>query len=1083
MLVALLLGLAASLVALGRLRRGVRAPVRRMLDAARAGAPDGTAQEVDLLDNLERLEAAFNKMSARLKARTATLGQACELAGLGTWSILPDLVSVRGSSHIGTMLGFSEKESIVGLDALRNRILPEDRAAFDAALARAVQEGRMADVEFRALDAAEDVRVFRARTGPGGAMPDDTEGGISGIIQDITDLRHKEAALTKSQTLERLAGEVAHIGGWRFEIATRKFTGTRETAKLVGLDDSWRSSIDDAIDRLVPGEGRARMERSFWTCVGAGIRYDEIAKYTKFDGDETWLRVIGEAERDESGTIIGIYGAMQDVGELVRARSATEDVRALLRKILDDLNDGFVILDCDGAIQYMNRKAHGILGVPDRDLIGGNIWHDIPRARESQLERVVTDALKTGESQNFEGEITTPDQWVNVAVHPTASGIGIYLNDMTEDREARVRLRLLDAAMKEVSDVVLITDAMSLDRPGPRVVFVNDAFVSTTGYTQEEILGDTPRILQGPETEQEPLREIRKALEARQPVRTELTNYRKDGSRFTAEININPLFDAEGECTHFVGVQRDTTERREKEEHLRAREEQFRLASRASQDIIWDWDMRTGIMWNSRNSEEIFGVASQSLVENVFEGRIENVLERIHPDDRLKITESLDAALAGNAETWRCEYRVKAQDGSWRNITDKGFIVRDDDGAPRRMVGAMSDLTDLRALDAQLHQSQKLETVGQLTGGIAHDFNNLLTVILGNCDILLDDIDDDSPLRPLLQSIEDAAERGARVSTDLLAFSRRQSLELRPTDINELVRRSSSLFERVINASVDLRYDLTEEPTIAQVDPDKLQAALLNLVINAMAAIPEQGTITVRTRSADDLVTDGDADIAPDAYIEIDVEDDGSGMSPDVAERAFEPFFTTKEPGAGTGMGLSSVYGLVKQSDGDASIVSEPGKGTTVTLRLPVAHAPPAWDELAEIAAPHVGAGYRILVVEDDIELRSFVHNVLTRMGYDIVEAENGVNALEILKKNDDFDLVFTDIVMPGGVTGIQLAKEAQEMYPGLKILFTSGYAHDALPKERHLPSDIPMLSKPFRTSELVGKVEAALASAAAPEE
>lgn len=1087
-LLALVVGLGAGLMALRRLHHDVHAQIRRMLDAVAAGPQDGAAPKGGLSGDLRRLEAAFDRMKARLEVQDATLDQAFEIAGLGTWAILPDLESVRASTHIRKILGFPEDDEVVRLDALRNRIVPEDRAEFEAALQRAINERVMTEQEFRAVDATGEVRVFRARTGLGGAVPRAPELGISGVLQDITDLRQKELALVRSSRLERLAGEVARVGGWRYDLATRMLTGTHETARIVGRDDDCYSLIDDTMDRLVPGDDRIRMERSFWTCVGTGARFDEIARFRGFDGGETWLRVIGEAERDASGKIVATYGAMQDVAELVKARMAVDDVRALLQTILDDLKDGFIIHDPDGTIRYINRRAHSILGVPDLDLVGGNIWQDLPWAdHQSPFARVINDALETGEARTFEGEVATPDQWVNVMVHPTKAGIAIYLNDVTEEREARARLRLLDAAMKEVSDVVLITDAETLDRPGPRVVFVNEAFVEMTGYSQDEILGESPRILQGPDTERDRLRKVRKAMENDQRFRTELTNYRKDGSKFTIELDINPVYDDAGNCTHYVSVQRDTTERREAEEHLRAREEQFRLATLASQDIIWDWDMHTGMIWNSENSEEIFGPLSQSHVgnteigqsesdheghvQNIPEGRLENLLERIHPDDRLKITESLDAALAGDAQTWRCDYRIKSQKHGWRNICDKAFIVRDDDGAPRRMVGAMSDVTEIRALDAQLHQAQKLETVGQLTGGIAHDFNNLITIILGNCDILLDDLGEDSSLRPTLQSIEDAAERAARVSRDLLAFSRLQALELRPTDINALIQRSSHLFERAVDASVDLRFDLTDAPTVALVDSNKLQTALLNLIINAKAAIEEEGHITVVTRveTVEDTIPQGE--VAPGDYVLVDVTDDGMGMPPEVADRAFEPFFTTKEAGVGTGMGLSSVYGFVKQCGGEVAIVSEPGKGTTITLSLPatdnVELAPP--EEISTQADP--GGGERILVVEDDAELRTFVQTVLSRNGYHIVESDNGQSALDILKKDDGFDLLFTDIVMPGGINGVQLAQRAKDIQPGLRVLFTSGYANDALPKERHVPSDVPLLCKPFRANELIKSV------------
>ncbi|MGI3212468.1 PAS domain S-box protein [Roseovarius tibetensis] len=763
-----------------------------------------------------------------------------------------------------------------------------------------------------------------------------------------------------------------------------------------------------------------------------------------------------------------------DAGLATHEGGAGQKVAALLRLILDRISDGVILQDRDGTILYMNSGAQTILGVTRHDPVGGDMGHALSGAVRSHLAPAVRDALDTGERQTFDCEIAGSQSCVRVAVDPSPDGVAIHLQDVTKEHADRARSHLLGTALARVSDVVLITEGA---RP-ETVVYVNEAFTAMTGYAKDEVLGATPRILQGPDTEQERLDEIREAIQACRCVRTELTNYRKDGSRFTTELDITPLFDASGACTHFVSVQRDMTERRNRESLLRAREEQFRLASMASQDIIWDWDVRDGVIWNSDHTGSTFWPVAKWHVENIEGGRIENALDRVHPDDRRALGESLDAALQGDAQTWRCEYRMKAQDGSWRNMIDKVFILRDDDGAPRRMVGAMSDVTDLRLLDAQLHQSQKLEAVGKLTGGIAHDFNSLLTVILGNCDILLDDLGENAALR----SIEAAAEWGARISNDLLAFSRRQPLESRPTDINKLIRDSATLFERAVETGVTIDYDLTDAPAVAHADPDRLQAALLNLVINANAAIPQAGTITIRTRPKH-IEDDGRrSDCAPGDYIRIDVIDDGIGMSPEVVARAFEPFFTTKAPGVGTGMGLSSVYGMAKQSGGHARIDSEVGSGTDIVLCLPVSLVSGGdTPQPRSSAARERGTGHRILVVEPDGDLRSFVCAALNRRGFCPVIAETGEHALDLLENDSGFDLVFTDIVLPGRITGAQLVRRAQQMHPGIGVLFTSGHTRDAPQRHRDLPQGVTMLDKPFRTNELIAKVKQGLATRPAP--
>jgi PAS domain S-box-containing protein len=547
LMLALLLGLAAALVVLLRVERRVRATLRQLRDAAPAGGRDVTVQPDAVLDDLHRTSEAFDDMNARFRAQAAVLDQACELAGLGTWVLLPDLQSVRISSHMGRIMGVPDDDEVVRIDALRERILPEDRAAFEDALKSAIQTRRMTEVEFRARDAVGDTRIFRARTGPGGAVPEDREGVISGVIQDITGIRHNETELARSLRLEHQAGEAARIGGWTYEIATRTLRTTQETSDLVGAEREQTLDIEDVIARFEDADERTRMERGFWTCVGAGTRFDESAGFRRLDGTETRLRVIGEAERDATGTIIGVYGTLQDVGELTLAKSASAAFRTLLGATLDALTDGFVICDGDGRIAHMNRRAHVLLGVADQNLVGRDIRQALPDGIDPQVEHAVKDALVAGDNRNFESEISAPGQWVDVTVRATPAGVAIYLEDVTETRASRARLRLLDAAVGQIDDVVLITDAT-----GPRVVFGNEAFTRMTGYAPDEILDATPRILQGPGTERDRLDEIAEAIAARRPLRTELTNYRKDGSRFTVELDILPLFDAAGTCTHFA---------------------------------------------------------------------------------------------------------------------------------------------------------------------------------------------------------------------------------------------------------------------------------------------------------------------------------------------------------------------------------------------------------------------------------------------------------------------------------------------------------------------------------------------------
>ena len=391
---------------------------------------------------------------------------------------------------------------------------------------------------------------------------------------------------------------------------------------------------------------------------------------------------------------------------------------------------------------------------------------------------------------------------------------------------------------------------------------------------------------------------------------------------------------------------------------------------------------------------------------------------------------------------------------------------------------AFHDITDRKEMEDQLRQSQKMEAVGQLTGGVAHDFNNLLAVIQGNIELLDERVGNDAEARDLTLRAMAAAERGETLISRLLSFSRKQPLQARPTDLNDLVSGMSDMLRRSVEASVEIRMSLATDHCGALVDRAQLENAVLNLALNARDAMPQGGTLTIETGNV--RVGEGalsfHGDLAPGSYLTLSVSDDGLGMPPEVMDRAFDPFFTTKEVGTGSGLGLSMVYGFIKQSGGHVEITSGPGQGTTVTLYLPrmsedeMAVEEPRWGE-----AEPCGSGESILVVEDDPALRQIAVIILSNLGYRVVEAADGDSALTVLGDSPEIALLFTDVVLPGALNGVRLAEEAERKRPGLKVLFTSGYAEDVTTDGRSPALQRELIEKPYRKKELARKVWAAL--------
>ena len=394
-------------------------------------------------------------------------------------------------------------------------------------------------------------------------------------------------------------------------------------------------------------------------------------------------------------------------------------------------------------------------------------------------------------------------------------------------------------------------------------------------------------------------------------------------------------------------------------------------------------------------------------------------------------------------------------------------------------VGIIHDLTQRKRTEEQLVQAQKMETVGQLSGGIAHDFNNLLTVIVGNAEALSERLRARPDLKGLCDGIFAAGQRGAELTKHLLAFGRRQVLQPVPIDCNEMLTDLQRLLQRTLREDIEISLQLTPVLVPALADAAQLESAVINLALNAQDAMPDGGKLTFSTALAplDDRYHDLHPEVPPGDYVLISVTDEGVGMPPDVRERAFEPFFTTKEVGKGSGLGLSMVYGFIKQSGGHVAIYSEPSLGTSVRLYLPAADlgsgSKSASSDVGEHEAPR--GGETVLVVEDDPFVRGYAVATLEGLGYKTRVAANGPDALIHLAADEHIDLLFTDIVMPGGLNGWDLAQRAVELRPDIKTLFTSGYALDTLVANGRALNGLTILMKPYRKSDLAWRIRQAI--------
>jgi len=494
----------------------------------------------------------------------------------------------------------------------------------------------------------------------------------------------------------------------------------------------------------------------------------------------------------------------------------------------------------------------------------------------------------------------------------------------------------------------------------------------------------------------------------------------------------------------------------------------YTLATRATNDVIWDWNPITGRMRWSELIQSLFGYSRAETGENIAWRN-----ERIHPEERTVVVSGLNRALAEGRTTWSVEYRFQRSNGKYAWVIDRMCIVFGDAGQALRVVGAMSDITRQRLLEEQLTQSQKMEAIGRLAGGVAHDFNNLLTVIDGYSQFLLNVTADDSPARGYAAKIQKATQSAASLTQQLLAFSRRQIIEPKPVDFNTVLAEAEGMIRRLVGEDVEIVFIYSDQKATVLGEVNQLHQVLMNLTANARDAMPSGGNLLFELSNVElgpDYVEDHPG-VQPGAYVLLAVSDTGTGMDEETRSHIFEPFYTTKRKGMGTGLGLSTVHGIVQQNGGWIWVYSESGKGTTFKIYLPHVAAPPTAGMTADAPPVDHRGVETILVVEDHPDVRKLASDVLKFQGYKVIEAGAGEEALSISRNHaGTIDLMLTDVVLPG-ISGRQLAEQMASDRPGMKILYMSGYTENAIVHRGILLPGITFLPKPFSSQALLQKI------------
>ncbi|MBT5108843.1 MAG: PAS domain-containing protein [Rhodospirillaceae bacterium] len=609
---------------------------------------------------------------------------------------------------------------------------------------------------------------------------------------------------------------------------------------------------------------------------------------------------------------------------------------------------------------------------------------------------------------------------------------------------------------------------VSLKEADGRYLFVNKVFAERRGMTVNQIKGKTSSFLWPNETTEHFETRDEELRQTGQSVEVETESLGIDGVlRIYRGIKF-PIFHADGKLAAIGSVHIDITERK-RAEHGAAEKTVLLQA-------ILDAAPATIAFRNLKNQFVFMNEQMATLIG----GQLEDFVGKTSTEIRGVIAgETVEAMAASVLETKQPiidrEFFPPRNPEKFARYSVVPVFENGDILLGTVAIG--QDITEHKALEDRLRQSQKMEAVGQLTSGVAHDFNNLLLIMLGNAELLGAKIPVDEISQQPVAQIKDAVDRASSLTQRLLAFSRQQTLSPVAADVAKLIGGIEDMLRRTLGETITISLGLASDLWSATIDSHQFESALVNLAINARDAMPEGGALTIETENVvfDKAYARRHEEVTPGDYVKVSVHDTGAGMSREVLNKVFEPFFTTKDVGEGSGLGLSMVYGFVKQSNGHITIDSEIGHGATINIYVPRAQETAAIDE-AMVNLPEIRHGKeRILVVEDDENVRLVPVSILRDQGYEVIEAMDGEEAMAHITKGESFDLLFTDVLLPGGMNGVEIAKEIKRIQPGIKVLYTTGYAENTILREAQLNPDEFVLPKPYMRTELLDKIRVAL--------